>query len=150
MDLQIVIKLLMFHLHNLPIPSYIGDAVVVFHSVLFPDLSILKAWMATCPQTVCIQSLFTVLQSCCVNQSDNRSSLEGQVGLEDFFSKMGYISIYSNINGISHSQRMRFHGKRKLVVDSVNASSEKEGDKSQTSGWGMVSEEKSFSSLQVG
>lgn len=42
---------------------------------------------------------------------------------------------------------MRFHGKRKLVVDSVNASSEKEGGKSQTSGWGMVSEEKSFSSL---
>lgn len=42
MDLQIVIKLFVFHLHNSPIPSYIGDAVVVFHSVLFPDLSILK------------------------------------------------------------------------------------------------------------
>lgn len=52
---------------------------------------------------------------------------------------MGYVSIYSNINGISHFQRMRFHVQRKLVVDSVNAFSEKEGDKSQTSGWGMVS-----------
>lgn len=113
--------------------------MVVFHSVLFPDLSILKAWIAICPQTMCTQSLFTVLQSCCVNWSDNRSSLEGQIGLEDFFSKMEYVSIYSNINGISHFQRMRFHVQRKLVVDSVNASSEKEGDKSQTSGWGMVS-----------
>lgn len=113
--------------------------MVVFHSVIFPDLSILKAWIAICPQTMCTQGLFTVLQSCCVNWSDNRSSLEGQIGLEDFFSKMGYVSIYSNINGISHFQRMRFHVQRKLVVDSVNASSEKEGDKSQTSGWGMVS-----------
>lgn len=63
--------------------------MVVFHSVLFPDLSILKAWIAICPQTMCTQGLFTVLQSCCVNWSDNRSSLEGQIGLEDFFFKDG-------------------------------------------------------------
>lgn len=70
------------------------------------------------------------------------------MGLEDYFFQRWSISVYIQILWET-AQRMRFHGKRKLVVDSVNASWEKEGDKSQTSGWGMVSEEKSFSSFKV-
>lgn len=56
--------------------------------------------------TVCVHTKsIHFFQSSSRNRSDNRPLLEGQVVLDDYFSRMEYISIYSRTNGKDPRER---------------------------------------------